>query len=113
MNGCRISYIVIGHDEAFLETLHIFYQNMVLKIGWAAITEIKASSQILKRKINVWLVGTGWETSPNMFSPSCILSPFGNEFEGNDPINVLFNQQHCQLLQPLILGKNTSIFNMG
>ena len=40
--------IIIGHDEAFLETLHIYYQCMVLKHGWATVKEIKASSQILK-----------------------------------------------------------------
>ena len=45
--------LIAGHDEAFLETPHIYYQNMVLNNGWATVTEIKAASQILKRKINV------------------------------------------------------------
>ena len=50
----------------------------------------------------MWSVGTGPKPSQNIFSPTCIQSQFGNEFEGNDQINVLLSQQHFQLLQPLI-----------
>ena len=61
----------------------------------------------------MWVGGSGREASPNIFSPTCILSQFVNEFEGNDPINILLNQQHFQLLQPLFPGKNTNKFSKG
>ena len=78
---------------------------MVLRNGWATVTEIKAASQMLRKKIKVWLVGNGSQFT-SIFSPACILSEFGNEFGNKNAVNVLLDQQHFQLLQPLFSDKS-------
>ena len=40
------------HDAAKLK-LNSYYENMIIRTGWATLCEIKAAPEMLHRKINV------------------------------------------------------------
>ena len=52
--------------------LQTYYETIILRKGWATGCEIKAASEMLHRKINVWLKGM----QTNLLRPNITLSQF-------------------------------------